>query len=97
MGFAAAYTKLRADSSYTAFRGDMILTWVTFEFWQKWLERYVCDWTARNAIAWGMRRRNMPFKAPPEGWERRLSWDWPTMPEVDQLDYENAIAQALKK
>ena len=94
IGLARAYTILRADSSYTAFRGDMILSWVTFYFMQKYLERTICDWVAVKAVNWAMARGELGML--PEGWERTISWNWPTMPEVDQLDYENAIAQSLK-
>ena len=94
LGMARAYTILRADSSYTSFRGDMIMTWVTFRWWQKHLERTVCDWIARKAINWGIRKEGLPSLA--DGWDRTMSWNWPVMPEVDQLDYENAVAQSLK-
>ena len=94
LGLARAYTILRADSSYTAFRGDMIMTWVTFYWLQKWLERQVADWVARRVLGWAQRKKQV---APlPAGWERSLSWTWPKMPEVDELDAENAVAAALK-
>lgn len=94
MGLASAYTLLKAQGSYTAFRGDMILSWVTFEAMQKWLERSYADWVAVKVLGWAQRTGAIP--ALPEGWEQALSWQWPKMPEVDQLDAENATAQALK-
>tara|TARA_Y100000310_G_scaffold333780_1_gene412048 strand:+ start:2746 stop:4323 length:1578 start_codon:yes stop_codon:yes gene_type:complete len=94
MGLARAYTILRADSSYTSFRGDMILTWVTFTWLQKHLERSIADWTAIKALTWAQRKNDIARL--PDGWQRRLSWSWPTMPEVDELDAQNAIAAALK-
>lgn len=94
LGMAFAYTRLRADSSYTAFRGDMVLTWVTFRWLQKWLERRAADWIARKVITWAQRTGKIP--ALPAGWERALSWSWPVMPEVNELDAQKAIAQALK-
>ena len=94
LGLARAYTILRADSSYTSFRGDMIMTWVTFYWWQKHLERTVCDWVAKKAITWAIRKGELAKIA--NDWERSISWNWPVMPEVDQLDYENAVAQSLK-
>lgn len=96
LGIAAAYTRLRADSSYTAFRGDMIMTWVTFRYWQKWVERYIADWVARNVITWAIKVKPPDFVAPPKGWARKLAWTWPVMPEVNVLAAEKAIAQALK-
>jgi hypothetical protein len=94
-GLARAYALLRADSSYTAFRGDMILSWAgAFYPMQKWLERCYADYCGIKALTWAMRKGYI--KQLPKGWEQSISWTWPTMPEVDQLDAENATAQALK-
>jgi len=94
-GLARAYSLLRADSSYTSFRGDMIMSWAgAFYPDQKWLERCFADWVGVRAVRWAIRKKEI--KALPAGWERSLSWTWPMMPEVDQLDAENATAQALK-
>ena len=94
MGLASAYTLLKAQGSYTAFRGDMILSWVTFKATQKWLERQYADWVAVKVLTWAQREKKITTLA--KGWEQQLSWQWPQMPEVDELDAENATAQALK-
>ena len=94
MGLARAYTILHAEASYTAFRGDVILTWVTFIAMQKWLERSYADWVARKVLAWAMGNGKIKTLAP--GWEQSLSWMWPTMPHVDELKEENAVKQSLK-
>jgi hypothetical protein len=94
MGLAAAYTKMRADSSYTSFRGDMIMTWVTFYWLQKRMERVAADWVGVRALRWAMRKGHI--KELPAGWENSISWSWPRMPEVKQLDAENATAAGLK-
>jgi capsid protein len=94
VGLARAYTLLRADSSYTSFRGDMVLSWATFYMMQKWLERSYADRVARRAIAWGMSRGR--FSKLPAGWERSISWQWPVMPNVDELKEEMARRMALK-
>ena len=94
-GLARAYTLLRADSSYTSFRGDMILSWAgAFYPMQKWFENAVADWVAIRALKWAMRKGFIDKL--PDGWERKISWTWPTMPEVDELDAQNAIAASLK-
>lgn len=93
LGLARAYTILRADSSYTAFRGDMIMSWVTFYWLQKHMER-TADWIASRVLLWAQRRKQI--KPLPTGWERSLSWTWPTMPAVDELKESTAEAQALK-
>jgi capsid protein len=94
-GLARAYTLLRADSSYTSFRGDMILSWAgAFYPMQKLLERCFADWVAERALKWAQRKGII--KTLPAGWEQKLSWTWPVMPEVDELDAQNAIAASLK-
>jgi len=95
-GLARAYAMLRADSSYTAFRGDMIMTWQgAFYPMQKWLERCFADWVAVKALTYAMRKGLIKTKLA-EGWEKSLSWQWPRMPEVDTAKEQNAIAMALK-
>lgn len=93
VGLARAYVLLRADSSYTSFRGDMVLSWATFYAMQKLLERQLADWVAINAIRWAIRKGLVKIAS---GWERAISWTWPTMPNVDELKEENAKKQALK-
>jgi capsid protein len=94
LGLARAYTILRADSSYTSFRGDMIMTWVTFLWLQKWLERADADWTARRVLTWAQRKGEIATLG--DEWERSISWTWPTMPEVNEKDAETATALSLK-
>jgi hypothetical protein len=95
MGLAKAYTLLRADSSYTAFRGDMILTWAgAFYPLQKWLERSYADRVAIKVLTWA--QKNGTIKKLSDGWERRLSWQWPTMPHVDEAREEAATENALR-
>ena len=94
-GLARAYSMLRADSSYTAFRGDMIMTWAgAFYPMQKWLERSFADWVAVKALAWAQRKGRIPVL--PEGWEQSISWQWPRMAEVDTAKQQTAIALAIK-
>jgi capsid protein len=94
LGLAHAYTVMAAQGSYTAFRGDMIMSWVTFYWLQKVMERTVADWVAVRVLRWAQRKK--AIAALPAGWERALSWQWPKMPEVNELDAQNAIAAALK-
>lgn len=96
LGLARAYSMLRADSSYTSFRGDMIMTWVTFYWLQKHLERTAADWIARKALTWAQAQKSIGLKPLAPGWERKISWTWPTMPSVDELKESTAVAQRLK-
>jgi len=95
MGLARAYSLMRADSSYTSFRGDMILSWASaFYPMQKWFERRYADWVGRRALAWAQRKGHV--KALAKGWENSISWVWPTMPAVDELKEEQGKTEALK-
>ena len=94
-GMAHAYTRLKADTSYTAFRGDMVMTWVTFYAEQKDMENEFLDWSAVRAIKWAIRKKLIKNKAP-EGWEDRLSWTLPTIPFIKELEERKAHAEALK-
>jgi len=94
LGLAKVYTTLQASTSYTAFRGEMLISWATFIMLQKWLERSVCDWVAKKVLNWAM--INEKISTLPDGWERSISWVWPVMPEVDIVNAETAIEKALK-
>jgi capsid protein len=99
VGMARCYTTMQAQTSYTAFRGEMIMSWQTFTYYQKLLERRLCDWVAWRVIEWATtakagpttRRWLLPPRsvALPDGWQAKLSWDWHKMP-VLQPDREYA-------
>lgn len=95
LGLARCYATMKAQTSYTAYRGEMIMTWATFYWWQKWLEREFCDWVAVKAITWAGRTGKIAGTLP-DGWERSISWSWPKMPEVDSLKAANADRANLK-
>jgi len=94
-GMARCYSTMQAQASYTAFRGEMIMTWVMFRYWQKWLERYMQDWQAVRAINWaldtGALKRRLPV-----GWETALAWQHPRMPSVNPLVDQQTFLAALK-
>jgi len=94
LGVASAYAKLRADKAYTAFRGDMVMTWVTWYWVQKILERMAADWVGIRALRWAMRHGKIANLA--AGWEQSMSWTWPVMPEIDELKAAKAVEQQLK-
>lgn len=94
-GLARVYATLKAQTSYTAFRGEQVMSWPSFEEAQKDLERDVCDWAARLVIARAVSRGEITADLP-EGWEYMLAWQWPKMREVNQTDAENAFAAGLR-
>lgn len=94
-GMAHAFARMRADTSYTAFRGDMCMTWMTFTDFQQFLEDSFSDWGAIRAIRWGMARGYITVPAP-AGWEASIAWQYPKMPAVDEQKEQAATAQKLK-
>ena len=94
-GLGRVYSTLKAQTSYTAFRGEQIMTWQSFRDMQKELERDVCDWAARLAIARAVRTGEIK-SALPDGWERMIAWVWPKMIEVSEKDAQSALQLKLQ-
>lgn len=93
LGLARAYTNLQAETSYTAFRGEMLMSFRTFQVTQKFLERRCCDWIATKSLGWGIARGTLAL---PAGWESQIGWDWPQMPILDERQEYDAKAKGLK-
>lgn len=94
-GLGRVYSTLKAQTSFTAFRGEQIMTWQSFRDMQKELERDVCDWAARLVIARAIRTGEIK-SALPEGWERMIAWTWPKMIEVSEKDAQSALQLKLQ-
>lgn len=94
-GLARVYSTMKAQTSYTAFRGEQVMTWPSFEEAQKDLEREVCDWAARLAIARAVRRGEIAATLP-DDWEYMLAWTWPKMREVSEKDAQGALKLKLE-
>ena len=93
-GLARVYSGLKAETSYTAFRGEQTISWASIEEAHKDLERGPCDWIGVKVLRWAMDTGQL--SEGPEGWETALNWSWPKMKEVNELDSQNAIAAKLK-
>lgn len=94
LGLYSCYSKGEVSTSYTAFRGEQILTWPILNFWQKWLERRFLDWHAKKAINYAISKGIL--EALPKGWENKITFLFPEMPEVNPLDMANAKSAMLK-
>lgn len=86
LGLSKTYTTLATESSYTAFRGDMLISWKTFYTWQKLLERQLCDWLAMKVLLWHV--GSVPA-------DLSVSWSWPEMPVIDPLKDAQADRERL--
>ena len=94
-GLARVYSTLKAQTSYTAFRGEQAMTRPSFEESQRDLEREVCDWAARCVITRAV-KLGLISEALPEGWETMIAWRWPKMPEIDEVKAQTALSLKLK-
>lgn len=94
-GVGSVYATGKADASYTAFRGEQVMSWPAFEAEQHDLECRICDWVIRRWFAWASRKGLVPRNLPAD-WESAVAWQWPKMREVNQVDVENAFAIGLK-
>jgi len=93
-GLSHSYVRCRADGSYTAFRGDMAMTWATFRDNQQFLEDNFSDWLARKVLGWAVARGKLG--KPPARWDKQIAWVYPRMPAVDAEKEERAFCLAYK-
>ena len=94
-GLARVYSTLKAQTSYTAFRGEQAMSEQSFRESRKDLERLVCDPIARLVIARAV-RLGLITATLPEGWEEMLAWKWPKMIEVNEKDAQAALKLKLE-
>lgn len=95
LGLAGGYAEMRVTSSYTAHRGESLLTWSAIHDRQKHLERTLLDWIAQKVIEHGIRIGSIPTP-PAEPWQDLVSWDLPEMPAIDEKRAVDAQTAALK-
>lgn len=93
MGLGRARSTGKAEASYTAYRGEELMTWEAFECEQKRLERRVMDFLIYKAITWGLAKGKLA-KPLPSNWHEKTSVSWATMKEVDDL--KSAMAQRMR-
>lgn len=93
-GLARVYSGLKAENSYTAFRGEQTISWASIEEAQKELERGFLDWAGVRTLRWCIATGRLA--SGPEGWETALTWSWPSMREVNEVDAQTAIGSKIK-
>ena len=94
-GLARVYSTLKAQTSYTAFRGEQAMSEQSFREARKDLERTVCDPIARLVIARAV-RMGLIAEELPERWEEMVAWTWPKMIEVNEKDAQGALKMKLE-
>lgn len=94
-GLGSVYATLKADASYTAFRGEQVMSQPAFEEAQKFLEG-ICDWVIYRWAKWSVRKGILADADLPGDWLHTVAWQWPRMREVNQVDEQNAVSMKLK-
>jgi capsid protein len=94
-GLNASYASGRAEGSYTAFRGDLTMSWTTFRDNQQALEDCFSDWVARHVLGRAIELGEIKG-TPPAGWETKIRWTYPTMPAVDEEKKQRADLAKLR-
>lgn len=94
-GLARVYATLKAQTSYTAFRGEQAMSEQSFRESRKDLERKVCDPIARLVIARAV-QLGLIKETLPEGWQEMIAWNWPKMIEVNEKDAQTALKLKLE-
>ena len=89
MGLGRSRSLLKAESSYTAFRGEELMTWQTSQIAQKRLERRLMDFLVFKAVGFAQRKRILPHSGDMFWWQR-AAFSWPAMREVDEVRTANA-------
>jgi hypothetical protein len=93
-GLARVYAGLKAEVSYTAYRGEQCITMSSVEEGQKELERGPLTWMAVKRIRWCISMGFIPKG--PAGWEKKMEWAWPAMREVNEVDAQNATKMKIR-
>lgn len=107
IGLARSHSEMSVQSSYTAFRGESLMTWSAIYDRQKQLERSLLDWLADKVISHGIEIGAIPpFTATAtadrlypyfvQDWRTLVSWDLPEMPAIDEQRSVDAQVTALK-
>lgn len=82
IGLGKCYATGEVSTSYTAFRGEIVMTWAHFYAVQKWLERQFLDWIAVKAVFHAVSQKLVTPSSDPL-WMHKISWKFPSMPAID--------------
>ena len=96
-GMASFYASGKADKSFSAVRGEQMLTWPMFEDEQHDLESGPADWILRRWHSWAVRHGRIPadLELPPYWW-RAVKWTWPRCREIDAVNEQTAMSARLR-
>jgi len=83
------------SSSYTAHRGETVLTYAHLRNFRKRMEHQLLDWIGEKVIARGVRLGFLPLPSDPR-WRYRISWEFPAQDSIDPERQAKADFQRLK-
>ena len=97
LGITRGYAEMAVTNSYTAHRGESLITWASIYDRQKNLERELLDWLAVKVLERAIERGDLAQPGPDAaGWRDLVSWDMPTMPAIDEKAAVEAQSASLK-
>ena len=91
-GLSEQFATLASDGS--SFRAGQLITWPAFYEAQHFLEQ-ICDWLIRRWANWAVKHNEIDKSLLSDNWLRHISWMWPTMDEIDEVQHQNAIEKKL--
>ena len=91
-GLSEQFATLASDGS--SFRAEQLITWPAFYEAQHFLEQ-ICDWLIRRWANWAVKHNEIDKSLLSDNWLRHISWMWPTMDEIDEVQHQNAIEKKL--
>ena len=97
LGITRGYSEMSVTNSYTAHRGESLITWASIYDRQKNLERELLDWLAVKVLERAIARGDLAKPGPDAaGWRGLVSWEMPTMPAIDERAAVEAQSASLK-
>jgi len=96
-GLYSCFSTGKVSTSWTAFRGEIVLSWLNVASVQKHLERTQCDPIGAKVIGRALETPGvLKTNAAPANWQRKMKWLWPDPPEANPVDEANAKITKLK-
>lgn len=97
LGITRGYAEMAVTNSYTAHRGESLLTWAAIYDRQRNLERQLLDWLAVRVIERAIERGELVSASSDAlDWRDRITWSLPTMPAINEKASVEAQAASLK-
>lgn len=94
-GMTQGFTRMAVSSSYTAHRGETVITYAHLQNFRKRMEHQLLDWVGEKVIVRAIRRGFVPSPPDPR-WAVKISWEFPPQDAIDPERQAKANFQRLK-